>query len=69
MAAMTCALTNEPNKKAKRLAMAIRGVKPKTKLKAFCPCQKGAAGKMMAMVDKAIKAMLTINAKTIIKRA
>ena len=49
--------------------MAIRGVKPKTKLKAFCPCQKGAAGKMMAMVDKAIKAMLTINAKTIIKRA
>ena len=35
---------NDPTKKASRLATAMRGAKPNTKLNASSPCQKGAAG-------------------------
>lgn len=69
MRAMTRAFNNDPNKKAKRLAIAMRGVSEKTKLKASWPCQKEAPGNATAIADKTMKTILMKNAKWIIKRA
>ena len=66
---ITYAFRNEPTRKAIRLAIAMRGAIPKTKLKPSSPSQNGAAGNMTASCANPITRKLEANPLQIIKRA